>query len=542
MSTGEIARTIAGLIQQQGADRARSTEALGAVYGGALRDIGQTAQQTIAVATDPKRLELRRQAQAREALTGILKTTPVGSDGAPDHATIAKRLGQAGFPDYAEAYTSTAVKNAESLSTLDKMKRDAAKAVQDLQAHTLATVGDAAFHADTPEKFLASVGYLAAHGQLDETTANGVLDQAQQAGPDGWKSVRETFLQHSPAWLKQQEELRKPVKVGENEKVIIPATHEVIAEGGVKPLVVPEGSTVIDPVSHAVLFTGGQKALDEFQTFKQSYPKTLGKTDWVSLTPEQQVGALGKYAESKADPALRAAALAQKNLAELMAKAQLDAMPTPAQAASVAEDLVAHRIAPEQLASLFSTRGKEGLAFKLAVTSEAKKLQPDFNFEEASSNYNLVKSPGFQNTVRYMDSVQESMPRLLDAANKLGRGSFRSWNALQNAAANQFNSVDLKKLKTDALLVGDEVAKILSGGGSGSATSDAKLKQAIELISASDSVPALAAALGEIDALIGYRRKALTRGTYMEGTSAVKPAEPPPQPKLTPGLQGLAAR
>jgi hypothetical protein len=66
------------------------------------------------------------------------------------------------------------------------------------------------------------------------------------------------------------------------------------------------------------------------------------------------------------------------------------------------------------------------------------------------------------------------------------------------------------------LIVGDEVAKILQGGGTGSATSDAKLRQAGDILSAADSPKSIAAALKEISTLIGYRRTALTRGTYME--------------------------
>lgn len=226
--------------------------------------------------------------------------------------------------------------------------------------------------------------------------------------------------------------------------------------------------------------------------------------------------ALQSFKETNADPELRAAALAQRNISQLLAQSQLNQTPTKEQAASVADDLVNHRIAPEQLVSLFSTRGKEGLAFKLAVTSEAKKLDPNFNFEQASADYGFSKSAGFQQTTRLLGSVLESMPRLEANATKVGNGNFRTWNQLSNAAASQFNDTDLKRLKTDALLVGDEVAKILTGGGTGSATSDSKLKQATEMFSTSDSVPAIAATLDEVKTLLSYRSKTLTRGTYLE--------------------------
>jgi hypothetical protein len=238
---------------------------------------------------------------------------------------------------------------------------------------------------------------------------------------------------------------------------------------------------------------------------------------------EVEAKSLAAYAVAKADPAMREAALAQKALAAAQVQMNLNMQPTKEQAAAVADDLVNHRLSPSQVVSLFSTRGKEGLAFKLAVSAEAKKQQPDFNFEEAQATYDLSKSTGFQNTVRAIDSTTESIPRLLTNVNKLGRGNFRSFNELANAAGSQFNSTDLKRVKTDALLVGDEVARVLAGGGTGSATSDAKLKQATDLINTSDSVPAIGAAMDEIQALMGARRRALTRGTYLEGLSAPKP-------------------
>lgn len=282
-----------------------------------------------------------------------------------------------------------------------------------------------------------------------------------------------------------------------------------------------------DPAAAMRILKPGPKQSIEEEWMARDRRLAVAKNGGQPLTDAQlkavDTASMQDFAQSKADPAMRDAALAQKNIATLLAQAQLNQQPTPEQARSVAEDMVNHRIAPEQLASLFSTRGKEGLAFKLAVTSAAKQLDPTFNFEEASASYNLVKSAGFQNTVRYMDSVLESMPRLLENAKKLGNGDWRSWNQLANATKGQFNDTDLKRLKTDAVLVGDEVAKILSGGGTGSTTSDAKLKQGMDIISQSDSVPAMAAALDEIQTLIGYRRKAQTRGTYMEGTSAVKP-------------------
>jgi len=105
---------------------------------------------------------------------------------------------------------------------------------------------------------------------------------------------------------------------------------------------------------------------------------------------------------------------------------------------------------------------------------------------------------------------------VIDRAKKLDNGKVRSINALVSAGKNQFNDIDLKRFQTDATLVADEIAKILQGGGTGAGTSDAKLQQAGNILKTSDSPAAIAAALGDVQQLIGFRRKALTRGTYLE--------------------------
>ncbi len=173
-------------------------------------------------------------------------------------------------------------------------------------------------------------------------------------------------------------------------------------------------------------------------------------------------------------------------------------------------------MAPEQLNILAGSFGAAGAAYKRMVNREVRKLDPNFNYEQASAEYALVKSPGFQNNIRYMDSVVQSIPQVIQAANVLGNGKIKSLNSLMNAGKRQFNSVDLGKFNTDRILVADEIAKLLQGGGTGAGTSDAKLKQAGDIIKESDDPALIASNLGEVSKLLGYRRGALTKGTYFE--------------------------
>lgn len=198
---------------------------------------------------------------------------------------------------------------------------------------------------------------------------------------------------------------------------------------------------------------------------------------------------------------------------------QIEAI-SPDDVKGAASAILSRRMAPSQL-SLVGGMGNRGVKFKQAVVAEVNRQAPTFNWQEAESDFQFGKNTGTQNTVRYLDSVTESMPLLLQRAKALDNGDVRAINALLNAGKNQFNDVDLKRFKTDVLFVADEIAKILQGGGTGNGTSDAKLRQASEVLSASDSPKAIAGALEDVSILLGNRRRSLTRGTFMDkGESA----------------------
>lgn len=204
------------------------------------------------------------------------------------------------------------------------------------------------------------------------------------------------------------------------------------------------------------------------------------------------------------------------DLSNQLKVSQAGQQPTSDQIAMYGKMLVDHKMSPSQVQIMGGGMGQQGRNFLRQVQAEALKQDPNFNFEEAESEYQLVKSPSFQNTVRYMDSVTESMPRLQQTANTLANGRVRGINALINAGKNQFNNVDLKKFHTDVLFVSDEIAKILQGGGTGSGTSDAKLRQAGDILSTSDSPAAISGALQEASFMMQNRRRSLTRGTYLD--------------------------
>jgi len=522
----------------------------GQAIGGAIQSIGQIPQQmqqlkqqqlqqeAIATRTAIEKQQLasaQRVEQARQQINALANDPSVfNDDGTFNLKGIAGKMstslpaGAAGPVQPPDLTTIASI--IDPLNEHIAKARDARMTWENAKQNALARIASTAYTLGAPNAQQPNGSYVE-HAQVGIAAAlkAGLINQ-DEANKFLLPMIERPEATPQMLQVIASQNTLAPIKVGEKDRLLDPLNPQhvlVSAQPTMNETELALAAAGGDPKKAMQLLKPGPKQSIEEEWLARDLRMAVAANKGQPLSDEQAKAVATKsmqqYAEAKSDPAVRDAALAQKNVALLLAQAQLNQMPTPEQAKSVAEDMVNHRIAPEQLASLFSTRGKEGLAFKLAVTSEAKKLDPQFNFEEASASYNLAKSPAFQNTVRYMDSVLESMPRLLQNAKNLGNGDFRSWNQLANAAKSQFNDTDLKRLRTDAVLVGDEVAKILAGGGTGSTTSDAKLKQGMDIISQTDSVPAMAAALDEIQTLIGYRRKAQTRGTYMEGTGAGAP-------------------
>lgn len=284
------------------------------------------------------------------------------------------------------------------------------------------------------------------------------------------------------------------------------------------PIVKPVDSELVDR-SGNVLSPGTPKTdtFDKEQSLANATYRDANKLPPnAPLSKLQEAQARAFYNQTvKKDPEAAAQLTSLRNLEMATRQLSLSQQPTPEQAKQVAEDLVKHRIAPEQMAQMFGGFGPAGQNFKRMVYSEAKNLDPEFDFEQAASEYGLVKSPAFQTTVRYMDSVQSSIPQLLTASDKLARTNVQSINKVLNFAKDQTGGIDVKRFNTDRVLLADEIAKILQGGGTGGATSDAKLRQAEDILKSEDSPAQIKTALEEVQGLISLRRAALTRGTYL---------------------------
>lgn len=174
-------------------------------------------------------------------------------------------------------------------------------------------------------------------------------------------------------------------------------------------------------------------------------------------------------------------------------------------------------MAPSQAVSMYGGMGQSAAAFKRAMTDRIRQNAPDFNFQKAESDYSYGKNPGTQTTVRYLDNIAKTLPVLRKASEDFKRGGVRSLNALLASGQSQFGNTDIATFDFARTMLADEIAKVLQGGGTGSGTSDAKLKQASDLLARDMSAEQFEATLKTVEEMLSARRDTLTKGTYMDG-------------------------
>lgn len=202
-----------------------------------------------------------------------------------------------------------------------------------------------------------------------------------------------------------------------------------------------------------------------------------------------------------------------KNNAEAAAKANTinDAGDT---INSLAQQLVAGTLAPTEL----SKRATGQASYNSVLVAAGKLMGSDgkpFNIAKADRDYKYANNPNTLNTLNYLKSLVGTV----DSPGNLGELKILS-DSLERTKFPALNKLDLwTKLETgDASVaayhatiieVADQVAKILQGGGTGSATSDAKLAQATKLFNANFSKAQVDGVIDAIKPLLANRAKAL---------------------------------
>lgn len=111
-----------------------------------------------------------------------------------------------------------------------------------------------------------------------------------------------------------------------------------------------------------------------------------------------------------------------------------------------------------------------------------------FSPAQAISDFKYATNPNTQNTLKFLNSLTGhdnkggNLATLVQQSNALQRTEFPPLNAVEQWAKLSAGNPQVAAYRATLLEVSDQIAKILQGGGTGNGTSDAKLKQAGEIM------------------------------------------------------------
>lgn len=212
--------------------------------------------------------------------------------------------------------------------------------------------------------------------------------------------------------------------------------------------------------------------------------------------------------------------------------------------------LVEGRMDPSQL----SKRVSKGYSMNDVLSaadrySRATYGQP-FDVAQATSDYKYATNNNTQNTLKYLNSLTGSdnqsgnLGALVDLSNKIPRTQLPAINNTEAWAKLQAGDPQMTAYYSAVTEVSDQVAKIMQGG-SGSSTSDAKLRQAQELFNKGFTPQQIASTAVTLRTLLANRKNELIgdnrylRNQYLHQPVAQQkpaaPAAPQQQAANTPG-------
>lgn len=172
------------------------------------------------------------------------------------------------------------------------------------------------------------------------------------------------------------------------------------------------------------------------------------------------------------------------------------------------------KIAISQLPGFGATSLKGRVIAKLATAD------PSFSFMKNETDFEAVKkytqyinSPAYQNTIKYLESVQPNLDEVVKLSDILDKSQYPIINKVQLEAMKQSGDVNTAKFATATTEVADQIAKILQGGGTGNATSDAKLNQAQKILDGNFSPEQFKGIASELKTLLANRQSALESDT-----------------------------
>jgi len=182
---------------------------------------------------------------------------------------------------------------------------------------------------------------------------------------------------------------------------------------------------------------------------------------------------------------------------------------------SMVQAVLDNRVAPTQLAEIFSRFGGNGNQGRQQVMARVFAQEPTFDMEAADAGYKFGSSQQTQQRVRLINSVRRAIPILKDLSARAKRRNLQiiNWATIQTEM--QLSRSDYVNLQGAAIAIQDEIGQIFQGG-TGNATSDQKIALAGKLTNINLSPASFDDLLDTVNTLIEARRKSIIEGTFLE--------------------------
>lgn len=160
----------------------------------------------------------------------------------------------------------------------------------------------------------------------------------------------------------------------------------------------------------------------------------------------------------------------------------------------------------------------------------------DYKFATQTSTYNTLN---FLNSLTGRDGKSGNLSTIIALSDKLPRSTYPPISDVQQWAKLTLGNPQVAAYHAALTEVADQTAKILQGGGTGSGTSDAKLKQAQELYQSGFNPDQMRSVAGTVNTLLQNRRaEMIGTNRYLQRWNGGPTAPPPPPGMVTVQMPG----
>lgn len=156
-----------------------------------------------------------------------------------------------------------------------------------------------------------------------------------------------------------------------------------------------------------------------------------------------------------------------------------------------------------------------GGAQRIKIATRAKKINPQWDYGRAEALFAFGRSPALIQRIKYIENVQNTIGKAKQASEALKKSDIKAFNKAKIWSLEQTGDPRASAIIAVNTILAEEIGNIFQGG-TGSVTSDAKLKLAMETLQSDWSDKQLDAALDAINELMKVRKDTLAAGTWIE--------------------------